>query len=189
MYSFKFTGFILGSKEWQEKDKLISVLTKEKGKIKLLAKGVRNPRSKRVGNLETGNLIRGIAFVNDKNNIPILGEIKLILQPLSKRKNLVYTTLLLYISELIDKLVVESQGEKKIFEFYKKTLFKLTKTNNIESAVRFSVELPNLLGFGISKTAKQFLEKGKIKDAQKAAERYIENISEKRITSLQLIRK
>jgi len=188
MHSFKFRGFILGSKEWYEKDKLISVFTKERGKIKLLAKGVRDPKSKRAGNLETGNFIKGIAFTNNKNNFPILGEIEIIYHPLEKRKSLGYTTILLYLSELIDSFVVESQSEEPLFNFYQETLFRLAKNNDIESIVKFSVELPRLLGFGASEKAARLLADGEMKQAQKEAEKYLENITRKKITSLELIR-
>jgi len=62
VFSFKFQGFVLGTREWREKDKLVTIFTQEKGKIPVLAKSVRSIKSKRLGILETGNLIKGDYF-------------------------------------------------------------------------------------------------------------------------------
>lgn len=46
------TGIILSRKDFQEADRLLSILTPDHGKIKTIAKGVRRPNSKLAGGIE-----------------------------------------------------------------------------------------------------------------------------------------
>jgi DNA repair protein RecO (recombination protein O) len=46
------TGIILSRSDFQEADRILSILTPDQGKIKVIAKGVRRPRSKIAGGIE-----------------------------------------------------------------------------------------------------------------------------------------
>jgi DNA repair protein RecO (recombination protein O) len=188
MKSFKFKGFILGSREWREKDKLITIFTCNQGKIKVLAKGVRNLKSKRAGSLSTGTYVKAICYKSQENSIPILGELEVMSQYIYKNSNLRLITTILYLSEITDCLVPENQPEPKLFFFLKQTFAEVFVHNKFDSITKYSVELPYLLGFGMNEKAKQFYISKKIKLAQEEAERFICSITDKKIRSLSIMR-
>jgi DNA repair protein RecO (recombination protein O) len=88
---YKYTGIILDKKDVGETDRLYSIYTLEKGKIRALAKGVRKGSAKLAGNLEnftladlsvvknqgTGKITASIVennFSRLKNNFPALSQ-------------------------------------------------------------------------------------------------------------------
>jgi len=188
MKSFKFKGFILGSREWREKDKLITIFTHDQGKIKVLAKGVRNLKSKRAGSLSTGTYIKAICFKRQEDSLPILGDLEVMSQYLYKENNLRLITTILYLSEITDNLTPENQPEPKLFILFKKTLTEVFVYNKFDSITKYSVELPYLLGFGMNEKAKQLFMCRKVRKAQEEAERFICSISDKKIRSLSIMR-
>lgn len=56
------TGIIIKSKEWGEKDLLLSVLSEEGERLDLVVKGAGQGKSKRKGHLELMNLIKGTVY-------------------------------------------------------------------------------------------------------------------------------
>jgi DNA repair protein RecO (recombination protein O) len=56
--SFTASGLVLQTRKYREQDQWIEVLTPNKGKISLLAKGVRKITSRRAAALQPGTLIR-----------------------------------------------------------------------------------------------------------------------------------
>ena len=66
----KLLALVLKSKPLKEGDLLVTILTKQEGKLVLLAKGVRKINSKRRCFLESGNLIK--AQIIPSRHLPIL---------------------------------------------------------------------------------------------------------------------
>ena len=50
--TLRVEGIILQRSDWGEADRLITIYTRELGKIRSIAKGVRKPRSRKAGHLE-----------------------------------------------------------------------------------------------------------------------------------------
>ncbi len=63
------TGIILSRRDFQEADRILSVLTPDQGKVSIIAKGVRRPRSKLAGGIE-------LFSVNDLTILPSRSELK-----------------------------------------------------------------------------------------------------------------
>ena len=102
--TFNFQGFIIGHHERKESDALVSLLTKKRGRLRVLARGLKKITSKRIGTLETGNLVKGTIFV--KGDFFVLGEAELIFQPLKARKDLVGCGMLLTMCELTERFLL-----------------------------------------------------------------------------------
>ncbi len=71
---FKTEGVILLQKNLGEADKLLTIYTKDYGKITCIAKGVRKPTSKKSGHIELGNWCK--VFVARGKNIDLLTEVE-----------------------------------------------------------------------------------------------------------------
>ncbi len=52
---FKTEGVIIAKKNFGEADRILTIFTRDHGKIGCIAKGVRRPRSKKAGHVELGN--------------------------------------------------------------------------------------------------------------------------------------
>ena len=186
MFSFKFQGFVLGTREWREKDKLVTVFTQEKGKIPVLAKSVRSIKSKRLGILETGNLIKGITFSSRKDSLSVLGDVKLLFQPLGARNNLKIMAAIFYLGEIASAILPEGEPEARVFQLFSQTIRQVSKIGSLDKVIKFSIELPGLVGFGISKEAQIAMQKRDLPLALELSKRHISYLTEKKIKSLQL---
>lgn len=109
--SSKVEGVVLARKNFSEADKIITLFTREQGKIKVLAKGVRRIKSRRAPHLELFNhvsliLHKGKAFY-------IVTEAKTISKIDVDLKVAAY---LFYLCEVLDKILPEHQPHEEIFD-------------------------------------------------------------------------
>ncbi|CAN5354011.1 hypothetical protein BH09PAT4_BH09PAT4_04080 [soil metagenome] len=70
------TGIVLGRINYGEADRIITVLTPDQGKLRLMAKGVRRPKSKLAGGIELFSVSQ-ITFVRGKGDIGTLVSTRL----------------------------------------------------------------------------------------------------------------
>jgi DNA repair protein RecO (recombination protein O) len=64
---YRYSTIVLGKKEVGETDRLYTLYTKEQGKVRVMAKGVRKPEAKLAGQLE--NLTRALVIINKTKGI------------------------------------------------------------------------------------------------------------------------
>lgn len=110
---FRASGLILKRTNVGETDRVISVLTKERGKLLCVAKGVRKLKSSKRALLEPGNIIKGF-FVQTKS-WPLLAQATLIEDCRLMTPSLTnYRSLHLFL-EIMEKIFVEDQLEVKVY--------------------------------------------------------------------------
>lgn len=139
-------GFILGRKTFGEADRIISVLSKNHGRINVLAKGVRRPKSKKRGHLEVFTLInfqatsgKGVGIVTEAETINSFEDI---------RKNLNKVTLAYYFSEVVAKITHEHEKNEVVFETLKTHLLKLEETQKLKELKKeFIYQILTVTGF------------------------------------------
>ena len=66
---------VLSRRNFGEADRIITLFTRDHGKITVLAKGVRRPRSKKAGHLEIGSWCK--IFVARGKNLDLLTEVEI----------------------------------------------------------------------------------------------------------------
>jgi len=180
----KFKGFVIGQVECGEKDKSITLLTDKRGKIRTIAKGIRRISSKRIGTLETGNLIKGsLYFSHDRY---ILGEVELITQLSGLRTNLILSGSTLFMCELAERLLPENQANHSVFELFERSISDLEKSRKVETVVLYEVELLRLLGYGVSEALITHLKNCKWRLAQKVLNKELEKIIENKFSGLSI---
>lgn len=173
---YKTPGIIIKRKNFGETDKILTIFSPYFGKIKVLAKGVRKINSRRGGNLEIFNYCR---FVLRKGkDFDLVSEVEPILTFKEWRKNLKKVAVAYYFCELVDKLVLEGQENKKLFELLKNYLVSLKDFDDINFIRSFEQHLLDYLGFGVPLAFKK--QKGSLKS-------YIEQIIEKEIKTPRLL--
>lgn len=180
----KTEAFVIGQKELGEKDKIITLFSKEQGKIRVFAKGIRSIKSRRVGNLQTGNKIK--TNLTQKDDRYFLGEIELLKSYQEIKKSLVLNAGLLSICEIVNSLLPENEQNESVYQLLSETLSKLNNKRRVEIIVIFEVKLLQALGYGIPENVGNYLNQKNWPKAQQEIYRYLETVSEKKIAGMKL---
>lgn len=165
MLSSKVTAIVLKRSNFSEADKMLTVFSKEKGKMSLVAKGVRRIKSRRAPHLEPLNEVE---IVYRKK---IISEAKSSFRNKFSLKSLGFA---LYASEIIDKLLPDEQPHEDIYELLN-TL--LTNKDLDENKIKtFTANVLWSLGF---------FPKGEY--PKEGINNFVEQVAEKRIRSKKFI--
>lgn len=145
MRGFKTEGIILKRRDFGEADRILTVFTLQKGKISVLAKGVRRITSRRAGNVELLN--RVLMYLYQAKGMPILTEAES-LQTFQKIKSdLTLSTYAYHIIELVDRLTAENQENRILYEHLLEILKRLEKRPRQILIRAFEAKILSNLGF------------------------------------------
>jgi len=139
--TIKTEAIVLRKRNLLNKDRLITFLSKEKGKINVFAKGIRKITSRRQPHIQTGNLIT--VLLSEKNGRYYLQETTLI-SGFSKIKDSeikhdpLYTMLF-----VLERILPENQQEDRVYELTKQFLIELSESEEF-TTIRLTYYL-NLL--------------------------------------------
>lgn len=143
--TFKTQAIIIKRSNLGEADKIITVFTKDYGKKKLIAKGVRKTLSKLGGHLELFCLSK-IQFAEGRNlDILTAAEVEKCFHLL--RSNLKSTNTAHYLAEIINKLLPEEEPHPKIFDLLDETLEYLNSVQPPLAIAYFETKLLSEIGF------------------------------------------
>lgn len=169
MHFLNDKGFVVRRVNYRDADRILTLYTKESGKIEVLAKGVRKITSKRSSHTELLNHI-GFQTVNGKRGL-VLTQTQLIDSYAAKRNTLEYLTSLFYICELITRLCPLEQKNEDIYDLLEEIL---SAKNGTRSISYFQKEILTHLGYwDRKKTTTNVTE----------INRHIESILEKRLNT------
>lgn len=107
------TGIVLSRNDFQEADRLLTILTPDHGKIKTIAKGVRKPNSKLAGGIELFS-ISNITFMPGRGDFATLVSTRLLQHYGNIVKDINRTMLGYDILKRMNRLTEEAAGQ----EFY-----------------------------------------------------------------------
>lgn len=148
MRIFKTEGIILKRRNAGEADRILTVLSKESGKIQVKAPGVRRIPSRRSSHVELLNLSQLTLYGNSKTFMPIVTEAQTLEDFSPIKDNLCKIGYAYYICELISGLCPENQENRSVFFHLKSTLYDLARASNAQSIVKnFEKNLLAELGF------------------------------------------
>ncbi len=128
---YKYTGIILGKKDVGETDRIYTIYTLESGKIRVLAKSVRKANAKLAGFLENFNLAE-IFIAKSQGMGKITGS--LVINNFSEiRNNLEIVRDVFDSVNILNKLIKDENGDRKIFEIFREyleTMDEIAKEDN-----------------------------------------------------------
>ncbi len=144
--SRKAEGVILRHSRWGEADRLLTVFSKELGKIRVVAKGVRKTRSRKAGHLEpfmqTAMLLaqgRDLWIVTQADTIHALNSL---------REDLQKTAYAAYIVELLDRFTYEDGPNYPLYRLLLDTLQRLEQGDKLFVLIHYyEMRLLDLMGF------------------------------------------
>lgn len=168
---------MLKRRNFGEADKILTLFSKHYGKIKAIAKGVRKTTSRKSGSLELFNCC--YLLLAEGRNLDIIVEVQAVDSHQDWRKNLIKVSVAYYFCELVDKLTAEEQTHLPVYELLKNSLEKINRSNLTALVRSFEEQLLDELGFGIPENIRQ--QPGSLK-------KYLEQITERQITSPKLVK-
>lgn len=114
---FKTDGIVLKSIKLNESDKIVTIFSKNYGKIKAIAKGVRKTKSQFGSSLENLTMLK-LLFYKGKN-INIVSQTEIIHSFFPQCKNLSRYGWAVLSTEIVDKMSVEEDPNNSIYELLK----------------------------------------------------------------------
>jgi DNA repair protein RecO (recombination protein O) len=118
--TFKSKGIILKRQNFGEADRVLTVLTEERGKIRVIAKGVRKTLSKLAGHLEPFCVTEFL--IVECRNLDIVSGAAVKKCHLNLRGNLESIQTAQYLAEIIDKMLPEEEKHAEIYELLDEVL-------------------------------------------------------------------
>lgn len=177
------TGIVINKRTYKDNDVFITLLTPNHGKLNCLAKGAKNIKSRRLGNLQLGNTIK--ASLYEKNNFTWLSESTSVKSFMQASKNLVQLNLLFLFLEFINQLIAENQNTPKVYEICQKIITAIDK-NQLKQYILNEINLIKILGFGIPEDIVYSYNANNFKLTQNLLKNYFESIVERPIESNKL---
>lgn len=178
-------GIVINKKTIKESDILITLLTPKNGKIIALAKGVKNIKSRRLGNLQLGNIIK--VHLYSKNEFLWISETENISPFFQENKNLTQINLLFYFLEILNRLIAENQHIENVYQISKNIISSINK-NMFETYIKNEINFIKVLGFGIPEDIENYFLKKDFKTCQSLIKRFFESIIEKPLESNKLFK-
>lgn len=146
MHYIKDTGFVIRRRNVSEADRYITILTRNNGKIEVLAKGVKKLTSRRAPHLELLNKISFQAVSKTTNSRLVLTEVELVTSNTEIKDSLNKIKDLFLMCELVLALCPYHQKQEEIFHLIDESL-KRMKENILEATESFQRQLLILLGY------------------------------------------
>lgn len=145
--SFRAEAVVLRHAEWGEADRILTLYTRERGKLRALVKGARKIRSRKAGHVEpfthvTLQLAKG-------RDIPLVTQVETLDAYLPIREDLQRTGHAAYMLELLDRFTYdEDGGNPSLFRLLTDSLGRLAKLADPWLCVRYyEMRLLDYLGF------------------------------------------
>ncbi len=170
---YRLTAIILKRKNTGESDRVITVFSKEKGKVRLLAKGVRSIRSRRASYLEP--LGRSILMVRSYPGIDSISQAESYGKNLSTQESMHTIGAKYYIGEILEGLIPDNEPHPSIFDETVSLLGSLEGSSrevSHELLCRYTESLLGQLGFTSSNIHFSKVEQAAVK---------VEQVLEKRL--------
>jgi DNA repair protein RecO (recombination protein O) len=146
-HSFRLEAVVLRHADWGEADRLLTLYTRERGKVRAIAKGVRKIRSRKAGHLEP--FTRVTIQLAKGRDLLIVTQAETVEAYLPLREDLIKTANAAYIVELLDRFTYEDESENfSIFRLLTETLGRLATDPNPWRPIRyFEMRLLDALGY------------------------------------------
>lgn len=145
--SYKVEGLVIKHRDWGEADRIITVYTRETGKLRVLAKGAKKIHSRKAGHLEPFTHV--IIQLDRTNDLPIINQVETLAPFFLLRDDLSMLSLGSFVLELIDRFTREEEGEDiPLFNLLRDTISRLQADSDKWLVVAFfELKLLDSLGY------------------------------------------
>ncbi len=143
---YRTDAIILRRSDFGEADRLLTVFTPDRGKLRLMAKGVRKTTSRKAGHVELFMLTD--MLIAHGRTWDIISQAEVVESYRDLREDLDKTSHAYYLAELTDRFTEEHDPNQPLFELLALTLARLSHVDDPSITVRFfEMHLLGLTGF------------------------------------------
>jgi DNA repair protein RecO (recombination protein O) len=137
---------VLRHSDWGEADRLLVLYTREAGKLRAVAKGVRKMRSRKAGHLEPFTRVR--LLLAHGRDLWIVTQAETVDAYLPLREDLLRTAYGAYVIELLDRFTYDEGENRSLYALCADSLERVTMLEDPFLAVRYyEIRLLDLTGF------------------------------------------
>jgi DNA repair protein RecO (recombination protein O) len=145
-HSLKVEAVVLRHADWGEADRMLTIYSREHGKLRVLAKGVRRLRSRKAGHLEP--FTRVALMLARGRDLLLVTQADTVDAYLPLHEDLVRTGYAAYVIELLDRFTYEEGANRSLYQLLTETLQRLcNETDGFLTARYYEVRLLDELGF------------------------------------------
>ena len=151
---YKAEAIVLRQQPLGEYDRIVTLFTREHGKIRASAKGVRRPTSRLAGRIEPFTHTR--LLLARGRTLDVIAQAETLRTFAGVRGDLLRAAYAAFIVELVDRGLPERDGHEEVFALIGDALSELDGAGGDEAeltALRFAVRLARLLGYQPETTA------------------------------------
>ncbi len=145
--SFRAEAVVLRHADWGEADRILTLYTRERGKLRAVAKGARRIKSRKAGHLEP--FTRVTLQLAKGREMPIVTQADTVEPYLALCEDLVKTANAAYLVELLDRFTYEDESaDPAIFHLLTDSLSRVADLADVWLALRYyEIRLLDFLGF------------------------------------------
>lgn len=172
-------GIVLKRRNYGEGDRIVTLFTKEYGKLHAVARGIRKITSRRGPHLEV--FVRLTAVIHTGKSMDSIAEVAPLAIFEGIRCNLAKVSVAYYLTELVDRLLAEKQEHRDVYALFAATLETLAVADErmvYKVSMQFTRTLLEMLGF--------LSEDRHLKGSELAS--FIESITERKMKSSEFAR-
>jgi DNA repair protein RecO (recombination protein O) len=144
---YRIDAIVLHRSDVGEADRLLTVLARERGKLRVNAKGARKVGSRKSGHVELFTRSK-MLIAKGRGDIDIVSQVEMTEAYRGLRADLTRSTYAHYAVELIDAFTEEGTEQPEVFDLLAEALGWLSTTDNLTLTARFfELQLLTLAGF------------------------------------------
>ena len=139
-------AIVLARRNFSEADRILTVFSKHYGKIVLLAKGVRKPKSRKRGSIEIFSIFK---FSSARGKVfDIVTEVEIIDSFNIIRDDLKKVSLAYFFMEVVDRITQEGEKSTQMYKFINSFMEELISSKNLRKLKNeFIKEILTISGF------------------------------------------
>jgi DNA repair protein RecO (recombination protein O) len=143
---YRTEAIVLRRSDFGEADRLLTVFTPDRGKLRLLAKGARKPTSRKSGHVELFS--RGQFLVAVGRDLDIVTQAETLEPYLPLREDLLRTTYAYYVAELADAFTAERDENRPLYHLLEDAYGWLCAADDLPLVARYyELHLLGLVGY------------------------------------------
>jgi len=144
--SFRAEAVVLRHSDWGEADRMLTLYTRQMGKVRAIAKGVRKVRSRKSGHLEPFTRVN-LQLARGRDLFIVI-QAEAVDTYLGLRDNLVRVGYASYIVELLDRFTYDEDENPSLFRLLTDSLMRLDQESDPVLAIRYyEIRLLDQLGY------------------------------------------
>ena len=145
-HTLRVEAVVLRHSDWGEADRLLTIFSREQGKLRCVAKGARKLLSRKAGHLEP--FTRVALQLAKGSDLWIVTQAETIDAYLALGEDLVRTGTAAYAVELLDRFTYEEGQNPALYQLLVETLERISQEEDLFLAVRYyEIRLLDALGF------------------------------------------